>query len=50
MMAAAIVPVRQSVEVPLPPDDAFDLFTAGIGEWWPYKTHFSRGPVESLIF
>ena len=49
-MATAIEPVRQSVEVPLSLDDAFDLFTSGIGEWWPYKTHFSRGPVESLIF
>jgi uncharacterized protein YndB with AHSA1/START domain len=49
-MATVIEPVRQSVEVPLSPEDAFDLFTSGIGAWWPYKTHFSRGPVESLIF
>jgi len=49
-MAMLIEPVRQSVEVPLPPEDAFDLFTSGISEWWPYKTHFSRGQVESLIF
>jgi uncharacterized protein YndB with AHSA1/START domain len=49
-MAAAIQPVRQSVEVPLPVAEAFELFTAGIAEWWPYETHFSRGPVETLIF
>jgi uncharacterized protein YndB with AHSA1/START domain len=50
MMAALIQPVRQSVEVELPPSEAFDLFTTRIAEWWPYKTHFSRGPVETLIF
>jgi Activator of Hsp90 ATPase homolog 1-like protein len=49
-MAAAIDPVRQSVEVELELDQAFELFTTGIAEWWPYKTHFSRGPVETLIF
>jgi len=49
-MAAVIQPVRQSVEVPLSPTEAFELFTAGIGQWWPYKTHFSRGPVETLVF
>ena len=49
-MATAVQPVRLSVDVPLPPAEAFDLFTAGITEWWPYKTHFTRGPVESLVF
>ena len=49
-MARAIEPVRQSVEVELEPGEAFDLFTTGIAEWWPYKTRFSRGPVETLIF
>jgi uncharacterized protein YndB with AHSA1/START domain len=45
-----IQPVRQSVEVALTPGEAFDLFTNRIAEWWPYKTLFSRGPVETLIF
>lgn len=49
-MALAIEPVRQWVEVELDPVEAFELFTTGIAEWWPYKTHFSRGPVETLIF
>jgi len=49
-MATAIEPVRQSVEVELELGPAFELFTTGIAEWWPYKTHFSRGPVETLIF
>ena len=31
-------PVRKSVHVAAPPDRAFEVFTAGIGRWWP-KTH-----------
>lgn len=46
----SIPPVRQSVEVPLEPAAAFELFTTGIARWWPIRTHFSRGPVETLIF
>jgi uncharacterized protein YndB with AHSA1/START domain len=32
-------PVVASVTVPLPPDDAFALFTEGMGRWWPLATH-----------
>ena len=31
-------PVRKSIRVAAPPDRAFDVFTAGIGRWWP-KSH-----------
>ncbi|MEM1431442.1 MAG: SRPBCC domain-containing protein [Pseudomonadota bacterium] len=29
------LPVRHSVDVRLPPSEAFDLFTREIGVWWP---------------
>lgn len=32
-------PVRKTVTVPLPPAEAFDLFTAGLDRWWPKDTH-----------
>ena len=32
-------PVVKTLHVDLPPADAFDLFTARIGEWWPVETH-----------
>jgi uncharacterized protein YndB with AHSA1/START domain len=32
-------PVRKTVTVPASPQRAFELFTAGIGEWWPLATH-----------
>ena len=31
-------PVRKSIFVEASPEHAFDVFTAGIGRWWP-KTH-----------
>jgi len=37
------VTVRQSVFVELGADDAFRLFTDGIGQWWPLDEGFSYG-------
>lgn len=37
-------PVRKSIRVAAPPDRAFDVFTAGIGRWWP-KSH-KIGPAD----
>jgi DNA-binding transcriptional ArsR family regulator len=37
--ARRIPPVQKTCTVPLPPDSAFDLFTARMGEWWPVETH-----------
>jgi uncharacterized protein YndB with AHSA1/START domain len=42
-MTSTPLVVRQSVHVPLSPDDAFRLFTDGIGEWWPLDDGFSYG-------
>jgi uncharacterized protein YndB with AHSA1/START domain len=37
-------PVRCTVHVDAAPDHAFNVFTAGIGRWWP-KTH-KTGPAD----
>ena len=37
--ATKIPPVQKTCTVPLPPERAFDLFTARMGEWWPVATH-----------
>jgi uncharacterized protein YndB with AHSA1/START domain len=37
--AALAPPVVTSVRVPLPPAEAFTLFTNGMGGWWPLATH-----------
>jgi uncharacterized protein YndB with AHSA1/START domain len=36
-------PVRHRIVVPLAPDDAFALFTAGIARWWPFNSHSCSG-------
>ncbi len=34
-----IEPVRKTRDVPLPPEQAFNLFTSRMSEWWPLLTH-----------
>ncbi|MFN2526472.1 MAG: SRPBCC domain-containing protein [Actinomycetota bacterium] len=38
-----IDPLRKRVVVPLPPEDAFVLFTEGMASWWPLVTHSVAG-------
>ena len=35
----SLPPVVVTVEVALPPERAFDLFTNGLDRWWPKQTH-----------
>ena len=43
--------VRKSVTVAVPPELAFDLFTDGIGDWWPFGSHSINGEaVETAVF
>ena len=39
MNTATVAPILLSITVPLPPAEAFDLFTARIAEWWPIRDH-----------
>ena len=39
MQSVNIEPVRKQFRVSLSPEKAFELFTAGIGTWWPLATH-----------
>ena len=34
-----IEPVIKTREIPLPVEEAFDLFTARLDTWWPLDTH-----------
>jgi len=38
-----IDPVVKTIEVPLTPRKAFELFTSGIGRWWPFESHSVYG-------
>ena len=36
-------PIRQSVHIDCPIEDAFRLFTEGFAEWWPLSSHSVAG-------
>jgi uncharacterized protein YndB with AHSA1/START domain len=40
--------VRRSVEVPVPPARAFDVFTGAIDRWWPRDYHLQSGELEAV--
>lgn len=41
-------PIRKRLQVRIAPDDAFRLFTAGMGAWWPTGTH-SRAEEDQTV-
>jgi uncharacterized protein YndB with AHSA1/START domain len=42
--------VRTSIEVNIPPDRAFHLFTAEIGAWWDADKHILQAPLAEMEF
>jgi len=36
-------PIRQSVRIDCPVEDAFQLFTEGFGRWWPLASYSQSG-------
>jgi uncharacterized protein YndB with AHSA1/START domain len=43
-----LAPLEKSVTVPRSPEDAFRIFTAEMGRWWPLATHsISHGESKS---
>lgn len=41
--------VRHRIEVPLSPEQAFDLFVHQISRWWPFRGHSCRGDARSQV-
>ena len=57
MEREAVAPVTKQVHVSLPREEAFALFTKGMGSWWPLATHSiaadtheGRVTAERLVF
>jgi hypothetical protein len=46
MQTLKIEPLHKQLKVSLPVERAFELFTAGIGTWWPLATH-SVGEIQA---
>jgi uncharacterized protein YndB with AHSA1/START domain len=44
-----IAPIKQTVSVKLPPDRAFQVFTARMGEWWPRGKTIGKDPHRIVV-
>jgi uncharacterized protein YndB with AHSA1/START domain len=45
---ALIEPIRLSFEVDCPPDHAFEVWTSGLGRWWP-TDHTASGEDDTTV-
>lgn len=51
VQSVKIEPIRKQLKVSLPVAKAFELFTAGIGKWWPLATHsVGEAQAETCFF
>lgn len=50
-MTASLIdaPVRRSVTVNVPMEDAFEVFTEEIDTWWPRTHHIGESPMRRVI-
>ena len=44
-----IAPVRKSIRVNASQADAFDVFTSGLGRWWPRNMGIGRMPMKAPV-
>jgi uncharacterized protein YndB with AHSA1/START domain len=44
-----IAPVRKSIQVKASPAHAFEVFTAGLGRWWPRDKGIGKLPMRSAV-
>jgi uncharacterized protein YndB with AHSA1/START domain len=44
-----LTPVRKSVRVTAPAERAFEIFTAGIGHWWPKTHHIGASDLDTPV-
>ncbi len=50
-MKNSLPPIRHSIEVSVPPDRAFRIFTESMDSWWPLATHsIDSGRVTGCVF
>jgi uncharacterized protein YndB with AHSA1/START domain len=42
-------PVRKSIRVTVPQERAFEVFTAGVGRWWPKSHHICAVDLDTIV-
>lgn len=48
-IAVMIAPVRKSIRVNASPTHAFDVFTSGLGRWWPRDKGIGKMPMKAAV-
>jgi uncharacterized protein YndB with AHSA1/START domain len=48
-VAVRIAPVRKSLRVEAAPERAFEVFTAGLGRWWPLNHGIGKTPRKAVV-
>jgi uncharacterized protein YndB with AHSA1/START domain len=48
-MIGAIESVRREVVVPASAEQAFEVFTARMTDWWPSHHHIGSAPIEEIV-
>jgi hypothetical protein len=44
-----LAPVRKSITVEARLNKAFEVFTAGIGRWWPVAYSIGKSPIKDVV-
>jgi uncharacterized protein YndB with AHSA1/START domain len=44
-----IAPVRKSIRVNTDQAHAFEVFTSGLGRWWPRKASIGKPPMKTMV-
>ena len=47
---STVPPIRREILVDADPAVAFEVFTAGIGQWWPMEEHSVHGKAGAVAF
>jgi len=47
---SSLAPIRREILVDAHPDQAFVVFTAQIGKWWPVASHSVHGEGSTVVF
>lgn len=48
-MIQAIEAIRRHVVVPVSVDEAFEIFTSRMTDWWPKDHHIGSAPIEQIV-
>jgi uncharacterized protein YndB with AHSA1/START domain len=48
-IAIKIAPVRKSIRVNASPAQAFEVFTSGLGRWWPRDVGIGKLPMKAAV-